>query len=384
MITSSALLGRKGQATLPVACVEQGRWGREAQFRGSSSAAPASLRRIIKQTVTSSLLDHGGRAADQARIWSAIAEQQHRLHVTSATSALEASYVARADDLRPSAARLPYAPRATGLAIGIGGELVSIDLFDKPQTCEAYWRQLVDGAMLEALGADAARRGRARCAGPGGGGGQRRPGRGGGAGGAAARRGVAAGAAGGRRRGAARAGRRSLGVGADRRRLRDPPRRGRGAGARIAAEADAPRAAARAGRSVPDLARLGVGGVKEVFRAADLRGGPDVAIARVPYASRERIASEADLARRVQGPYVPRIHEAFIDELDDGYIVMELCVGPSLAEVARRPLTVAEAGPILVEMRARCGRSTPRTCCTATSSRRTCSCARRRRASSSS
>ncbi len=337
VVTSSALLGKKQVATLPVSCVERGRWqGDEHRFRGSGSVAPAGLRRLIKQTVTSALFGQRGRGADQARIWSQIAEQQRRLNVTSATCALEASFATLAGDLGPAAASMPYAPNATGLAIGIAGQLVSIDLFDKPETCQFYWRQLVEGAALEGLGMS----------------------------------------------GAGRIGNQEVEHLVQQ--LRDAawhpvPPVGQGEELRAwIAEASASvlvadgqivhlGAAAAVGvestprpmrRDLPpELAdryritsRLGVGGVKEVFRAADLRGGRDVAIARIPYARREHIDREADISRRVRSPYVPQVHQTVVDAYDDGYIVMELCEGPSLAEVADRPLTPAEAGPILVEL----------------------------------
>lgn len=337
VITSSALLGAGRDATLPVSCVEQGRWQEASRhFRGAGSVAPAGVRRIIKQSVTDALLDARPRGADQARIWTQIADQQRRLRVTSATRALEASYATFAGELRPAAASLPYAPSATGLAIGIGGHLVSIDLFDQPQTCAFYWGQLVEGAALEALGLSAA----------------------GGVGSDEVQALVA------RLRDAAWRPVPPVGEGEE---LRARTAEAAASalvvdgglvhfGAATAARLDsAPRPMRR--DLPPELAaryritaRLGVGGVKEVFRAADLRGGPDVAIARLPYVRRELVEREVEISRRVQSPYVPRIFESLVDASEDGYIVMELCEGPSLAELAERPLTPAEAGPILVEL----------------------------------
>jgi hypothetical protein len=313
-----------------VSCVEQGRWqGDSHRFRGTGAVAPVSVRRIIKQTVTSALLDQRGRAADQAWIWAQIAAQQRRHRVTSATCALEASYVTLGDDLRPIAARLPYAPNATGLAIGIAGQLVSIDLFDQARTCELYWRQLVEGAALEALGLSPA----------------------GSVGGDEVEQLVA------RLRGAAWRPVPPVGEGEE---LRARTAETAASalfvdgcivhlGAAVAGGLEsAPRPMRR--ELPPELAdryritaRLGVGGVKEVFRATDLRGGPDVAIARIPYARAEHVEREAEIARRAWGPYVPRVHEAFVDGFDDGYLVMELCEGRSLAELADRPLPPAEA-----------------------------------------
>ena len=345
VVTSSALLGGKRVATLAVSCVEQGRWtSASPRFRGTGAVAPAGLRSVLKHSVTSSLLEQRSRAANQSAIWSRIADQQRRLRVTSATSALEHSYVERAGDIGAIAARLPYAARATGLAIGIGGRLISIDVFDKPQTCDFYWRQLVEGAALESLGAPAAGGGvgnhevehlldRLRDAAwrpvPAVGEGEELRARTAEASASAlvvdgciVHFGVAAGGA-------------PEGAGGELHSAPRPMRR------------ELPPELAERYRVV---ARLGAGGAKEVFRAADARGGREVAIACVPYVRADVFAREIETIRRVRSPYVPQVLEAFVDANDDGYIVMELCDGPSLARVADRPLAPAEAGPILLEL----------------------------------
>src|SRR5262249_51716408 len=139
--------------TLPVSCVEQGRWhGPSARFSATATMAPAGVRRILKLSVTSSLVDRRGRVADQAGGWGRIAGAQRRLHVAAAARAPRHSVEERAADLAEASSRLPYCAGATGVALGIGGELVSIDLFDRPQTCAFYWQRLVEGAALEAIG----------------------------------------------------------------------------------------------------------------------------------------------------------------------------------------------------------------------------------------
>src|SRR5207249_1048917 len=95
--------------------------------------------------------------------------------------------------------------------------------------------------------------------------------------------------------------------------------------------------------------RIGVGGTKEVFRARDTAGGPDVAIARMPSVDPDTFAQETAVMRSIQSRHVPAVFEAIVDEYSDGYIVMERCAGPNLASlIAARPLTLAEAAPILV------------------------------------
>ena len=59
----------------------------------------------------------------------------------SATSSLAHTYAARAGELASAADQLPYPDGAIGVALGLGRELISIDLFDRPETCRRYWRR---------------------------------------------------------------------------------------------------------------------------------------------------------------------------------------------------------------------------------------------------
>jgi Protein kinase domain len=345
MLTSSVLIGGKREVELPVSCVEQGRWrASSAQFAADASSGSPRLRQIAKLTVTRSLLANRERTVDQSQIWSQISAQQRSLHVTSATSALSHTYAARASDISQVASQLPYRPGAIGVALGIGTQLVSIDLFDSPETCQAYWRRLVEGAALEGLGAprqpaglvnaevfrllDELRRAdwsRVPAVGDG----------------DELRTSSASGAA-------------SLLL-LDGRVVHFGAATGIAAGAAAAAALqsqvavmrhDLPASLAARFRVV---ARIGIGGTKEVFRAVDQQGGPDVAIARIPGVDRAQFADEIALAQRVQSEYVPRIFEAVVDDYGDAYLVMERCDGPSLAQiVGNGPLAIADAAPILV------------------------------------
>jgi len=329
VVTSSVLVGAQSKLTLPVSCVEQGRWEGAARFESASIIAPSNIRRILKISTTQSLLRRSGRAANQSQIWSHIEQQQRRLRVSSSTRALSHTFASRAGEIDDISARFIYAPGATGIAIGVAGEIVSIDVFDKPETCEHYWPLLVKGAALESLGRPASER-----------------------------------------VGAAE-------VNALIDQLRDvawapvPPvgdgEELRAATAEAAASAllvdgslvhmgIAPAWALSSKavrRDLPErladryriVARVGVGGAKEVFRATELATGRDVAIARLPGVDDETFFDEIELAQRA-GEHVPVVYQSFIDDEGDGYMVMEYCAGPNLAQLG--PLSVEQAAPILL------------------------------------
>lgn len=97
---------------------------------------------------------------------------------------------------------------------------------------------------------------------------------------------------------------------------------------------------------------IGRGGMKDVYRGRDLQTDEGVAVARMIGIDHELIASEVELAKKVDSPNVARVRDAFVDG-DVAYIVSELCQGPTLAQrVEERPFTVEEALPIFLAMAA--------------------------------
>lgn len=338
MLTSSALIGPATCVDLPASCVEQGRWkGPTEQFAGLSTMAPASLRRIAKLSVTEQVLGDGHRAADQQRIWSTIADQQRRLAVTSATTALSHTFASRAPELARVSAALPYPAQAIGLAIGVGAELMSIDVFDRPETCAHYWERLLHGATLDSLAArqdatlpDIVAQVEAMLARD------------------FAWRPVAPVGDGEEARAALPDAAASL-LQLDGRLVHF----GVVTGVRPLSSTRKPRMRrelpAELAQRYQIVDRIGVGGTKEVFRATVLAGGPDVAIARMPFVDEIQFDGEIVALRRVEGDYVPRVVESLLDDDGDGYLVMERCEGPNLAAVAGTgALPLADAAPILL------------------------------------
>jgi hypothetical protein len=49
------------------------------------------------------------------------------------------------------AGQLKYPEGATGLAVAVGGKVVSVDLFDRPLTCRKVWDRLLTGVVMDAL-----------------------------------------------------------------------------------------------------------------------------------------------------------------------------------------------------------------------------------------
>lgn len=101
-------------------------------------------------------------------------------------------------------------------------------------------------------------------------------------------------------------------------------------------------------------ARLGAGGMGEVYRARDTKLRRTVALKRISAnlwtneKSRERLWKEALCASRLNDPHIAAIHDAF-EEQHEIFLVMEYVEGQSLRDRMRAPLSVREFLPIATQ-----------------------------------
>ncbi|HEV2306213.1 MAG TPA: protein kinase [Candidatus Acidoferrales bacterium] len=101
-------------------------------------------------------------------------------------------------------------------------------------------------------------------------------------------------------------------------------------------------------------ARLGAGGMGEVYRARDTKLRRVVALKRVAAHlcanenSRERLWKEALCASRLNDPHIAAIHDAFEDR-GEIFLVMEYVEGQSLRDRMREPITVPQFLAIAIQ-----------------------------------
>lgn len=151
VLNTSLLVAANSKTTIPVSCVEQGRWRRLSPHFVSGSHSSSKLRHILKKTVTRSARAGHGHSSDQGEVWKEVGRQMESLGSKSPTAAMADTYEAYQGRLTEFRERLKYPDGATGLAVAVGDKLVSVDLFDKPSTCRKVWERLLDGVILDAL-----------------------------------------------------------------------------------------------------------------------------------------------------------------------------------------------------------------------------------------
>lgn len=138
--------------TIPVSCVEQGRWSyRSAEFQTAGRAQFARGRAEKMMHVSASLRECGARRSDQGAVWEAIQAKADALNAHSATGAMADVFEGRAADLGAYERELCPLPHQVGAVFFVGGEVSGLDLFDAPSTLAKLWGKLVGSYALDAL-----------------------------------------------------------------------------------------------------------------------------------------------------------------------------------------------------------------------------------------
>jgi len=152
ILNTSVLVAAHTKIKIPVSCVEQGRWGYKSRYFGSSgSHSPSRLRRSLKASVSKSVKEKRGYRSDQIEVWREVACLHASHGVESGTAAMSDAFETYQDRIAAYREKVKYVEGASGVAVAIGDRVVSVDLFDKPSTCEKVWDRMLSGVVFDAL-----------------------------------------------------------------------------------------------------------------------------------------------------------------------------------------------------------------------------------------
>ena len=156
VVNTSMLLAPHGKSTIPVSCVEGGRWRSVSPlFSTSDYTAPAALRSSKARQVSKNLENERGHFSDQGAIWDHVADF-HALHsVSSPTASLSDIYEQRRMDHDVFLASFIPAGNANGCAFFVDDYLASVDVFNRRDVYLEYFPKLLRGIGLEVAQLDA-------------------------------------------------------------------------------------------------------------------------------------------------------------------------------------------------------------------------------------
>jgi hypothetical protein len=150
VLNTTVLVGPCSRTTIPVSCVDQGRWAYQGRrFSSSGNSLYAGVRRTKLAEVSLSLSQGYGHTSSQARIWRALSARANQIGVAS--PAMADAFAANARRLRAYQDALPAGGAQIG-AIVYGGDawwgmetLASAELFAKA------WPRILSGYAMDVL-----------------------------------------------------------------------------------------------------------------------------------------------------------------------------------------------------------------------------------------
>jgi hypothetical protein len=155
IVNLSILVPAVSSLTIPVSCVEAGRWhARSRSFTAAPRVQYGAARAKRVRQVTESMLCTGARMSDQAAVWEDIAEKSRRLKARSETSAMAAMYVDHAVSIDEFVDGLAPFPGQVGALFTIGERIAGLDLFTSDTLLRKLLPKIVRSYALDAIDPD--------------------------------------------------------------------------------------------------------------------------------------------------------------------------------------------------------------------------------------
>lgn len=145
----TVLVPARTSLTVPVACVEAGRWGQARPFVREGSYLAPRVRHPKNLGLRTA--GPGSLATDQGRVWAAVSDHLLRHDVQSPTESYMDGAHRRAAESRALVAGLAPVPGQQGVLALVGGQAAVLDLFDQSRTLRHLWEPLVASYALDAL-----------------------------------------------------------------------------------------------------------------------------------------------------------------------------------------------------------------------------------------
>jgi hypothetical protein len=152
VLNLSILAPAQKEITIPVSCVEQGRWAQSStEFRSEDRVHYSRGRSAKAASVSRSMVSEGSRRSDQSEVWQNISGKSARMGVSSPTDSMSDVYEDRKRSVEEFVGAFSNTENQIGAIFGIDGAVSGIDLFDAPDTFSKLMPKLVRSHALDAL-----------------------------------------------------------------------------------------------------------------------------------------------------------------------------------------------------------------------------------------
>ena len=152
VLNITILVGGFAKITIPVSCVERGRWHHlSREFRSAKRHMYAKARAAKMAQVSMSMRTHGSRQSDQSAVWAEISAKSQRLGSHSATEAMAAMYEKESGRLEGFERAFHPLDKQVGAVFAINGQILGAELFDSANVFKRLLNKLVGSYAMDAI-----------------------------------------------------------------------------------------------------------------------------------------------------------------------------------------------------------------------------------------
>ena len=153
VLNVTVLIAAQSETTIPVSCVEQGRWSyRSREFGSARRAMSPDLKKKKARSVRESLRTAGSFASAQGMVWQEIDAKFERMAADrSPTMAMADLYEAHQETSEDYLKAFHPVENQIGLVVFIDGEVAGVELLDKFETFKKNHEKLVQSYVIDAL-----------------------------------------------------------------------------------------------------------------------------------------------------------------------------------------------------------------------------------------
>jgi hypothetical protein len=152
IVNATFLIAGQTEITIPVSCVEQGRWSyRSHKFASGEKVMSANLRLKNQRAVAMNLKEGIGYRSDQGMIWDELALKAERMKAYCPTGAMADLFEGQKDRLGEYLRAFRLVDCQIGAGFAINGEVVGLECFAYQQTFSNFFPKLVQSYALDAL-----------------------------------------------------------------------------------------------------------------------------------------------------------------------------------------------------------------------------------------
>jgi hypothetical protein len=152
ILNSSLMVDSRCELTVPVSCVEAGRWGySSSKFASGGTLSHGKLRKLLSEHTEESYFQTGWPKSKQGEVWQEVSRKLGAMGSVSPSVALQQAYLDQQSALRDLLGSLNIASDWFGVAFLLNGQVAGVDLFDRSATLTKLWPKVSRGYAIDFL-----------------------------------------------------------------------------------------------------------------------------------------------------------------------------------------------------------------------------------------